>query len=329
MLIPDSFKQAYDSAELTWASVKDEADGILRQIASKYPGVNYDSRIKDLESVFVKAQKGDYENPLREMEDFFAGTLLLPTLSMIEPIRAEIVHHFNVAELQEKPPDPYLFRYSDLHLVLSLKDTPLRPDKSVLELKFELQVKTFLQSAWSQAGHDIIYKPGRISWGVERIAGEIRALLELADNVLAQIEATAQLLHSQAERKYAGYKAGTKRIIEIMEQYWEPLDLPVNRRRMAEIVGKYRDMAGITTDDLAKVIEEAKRANDPIFDFLTITPTQKVFVLVFRGYSDEVKRKLQSGRFRVLITPEMIEFFPELAQLDKGRVNLCNDMCTC
>lgn len=317
MIIPDSFKRAYDSAELVWKSVKSEADGILRQIAGKCPGANYYSRIKGLESVFVKTQKGEYENPLREMEDFFAGTLVLPTLTMIEPVKTEIAQHFDITAPQVKPPDPYLFRYSDLNFILSLKDTPLRPDKSVLGLKFELQIKTLLQSAWSQAGHDIIYKPSRISWGVERIAGEIRALLELADNVLAQIEATAQLLHSQAEQEYAGYMADTKRIIEIMEQHWKPSDLPANRRRMAEIVRNYKDMAGITTDDLAKLVEEARSANDQVFDFLTITPTQKVFVLVFRSYSDKVKKKLQSGKFRVLITPEMAGFYPELAHLDK------------
>jgi hypothetical protein len=193
----------------------------------------------------------------------------------------------------------------------------LRPDKSVLASKFELQVKTFLQSAWSQAGHDIIYKPDRISWGVERIAGEIRALLELADNVLAQIEGTAQLLHAQSEQEYIGYKTDTKQIISIMEQYWKPPDLPVNRRRMAEIVSKCRDMAGITTEKLGELIAEAKVTGDQVFDLLTLTPTQKVFVIVFHTYPDEVKRKLQSGRFRIMITP----VFCPLRSETKGGVN--------
>ena len=322
MIIPTSFKQAYETNKPMWEKVKYEADGILTEVAGKFPGTVYRSRIKTVESVFDKAQIGRYENPLREMEDFFACTLVLPTLTMIGPIRIELDQHFNVAEPEEKIPDPYEFRYNDMHLILGLKDTPLRPDKSILALKFELQIKTFLQSAWSQAGHDIIYKPGHISWGVERIAGEIRALLELADNVLAQIEATAQVLHSRAEQEYAGYKADVKRIIELMEQHWEPADLPTNRRRMAEIVRNYKDMAGITTDDLAKLIEEAKNAKDQVFDFLTLTPTQKIFVLVFRVHKDKVKLKLRSGKFRVLVTPEMIEFYPELGQLDQGRVNL-------
>ena len=318
MVIPDSFKQAYNSTKLVWEVIQDEADGILRNIANQHQSTKYYSRIKCLESVFSKSQKGEYENPLWEMEDFFAGTIVVPTLAIIEPVRDEIAQQFAVTELVTKPPDPYEFRYRDLHLLLSLKDSPLRADKTVLGLKFEIQLKTFLQSAWSQASHDIIYKPSTISWGVERIAGELRALLELSDNVLAQIEGTAQLLHSQAEEKYTGYKADTRKIIKIAEEHWKSSELPLNRRRMAQVVRNYKDMAGITSDELDTIVQDAKEAKDKVFDFRTITPTQKIFILVFQKYPDKVKRKLlqKSSKFRILITPEMADFYPELSQLD-------------
>lgn len=329
MFVPDSFKQSYESAKMVWKVIQGEADGILRNVANRYPNSRYYSRIKSLESVFIKAQKGEYENPLREMEDFFAGTIVVPTLAMIEPVKEELTREFEVIEPVIKSPNPYEFRYRDLHLTLKLKDSPLRVDKTVLELGFEIQLKTFLQSAWSQAAHDIIYKPGKISWGAERIAGELRALLELGDNVLAQIEATAQLLHSQAEMQYPDYKSDTTRIIKIMEEHWDSTELPSDRRRMADVVHKFLDMAGLKPDDLDIIIQKAKEANDNIFTFMTISSPQKVFILIYRKYPDKVKQKLnQKGdKFRVLITPEMADFYPEVGQLDdqlikwnKGRV---------
>lgn len=332
MIIPDSFRQAYQIAVEKWEPVQAEVDGILQRLKDNYPSVQYYSRIKVLESVFIKAEKGDYETPLMEIEDFFACTLVVPTLTMIEPIKTALEEWFIINLPEIKPPDPYTFKYNDLHLILSLKDTPLRSDKTVTMLKFELQLKTLLQAAWSQAGHDIIYKPSRISWGNERIAGELRALLEMADNVLAQIENTAQLLHSRAEQEYSSYKADTTKIIQFMEQHWRSESLPANRRRMANIINQYKDMAGITTDDLINLVSQAKESSDQVFDYLTFTPTQVVFVLLFRQYRDQIIQKLQkTNRFRILITSEMADICPELRELDislrqwkKGRVNFEN-----
>ena len=44
-----------------------------------------------------------------------------------------------------------------------------------------MQVKTFLQHAWGIATHDLIYKTDDVSWSRQRIAYQIKAMLEHAE----------------------------------------------------------------------------------------------------------------------------------------------------
>jgi len=322
MIIPDSFRQVYNSHAFVTEAIKSEADSLLQSVADQFFGVAYYSRIKSLESTFTKALLGNYENPFIEMEDFLACTLVAPTLLTIAEIKTEVAKYFEVEELNRKTPNPFEFQYTDLHLILTLKDSPMRVDKSAIHRKIELQIKTLLQAAWSQAGHDVVYKPAKISWGAERIAGQLRALLELADSVLAQIEATAKLLHSQADTSYSDYKGNVRQIIEIMEKHWSTSQLPEERKRMAEIINKYLQSAGIEPTDLEKLIEDAKDKGNQVFNYLTLPAVQQVFVLIYLSNTSRIQGKLASGKLRVLITEEMVDFFPVLGNIAaKGRVN--------
>jgi len=323
MIIPDSFKRAYEKHSNILQKVQNEADGILREISHKFVGVGYSSRLKAIESVFIKTVASDFENPFIEMDDFFACTLVVPTLTIIPQIREEVQESFTIvgSNADKKQLDPYQFMYNDLHLYLSLQDSPLRYDKTTLNLKFELQIKTLLQHAWSQAGHDIIYKPRKIDWGSERIGGQLRALLELADSVLAQIEATAQLLQSDSEDMLSKYKSDTRAIISIMEKYWTDSQLPRERRRLAQIIQKYLDIAGIRPAELEGILENAKQSDSEIFKFVSLPPFQQVFILLFYQYKQKFINKLNSDKYHILITEEMVDIVPDLGKFS-GKVKL-------
>ena len=51
---------------------------------------------------------------------------------------------------------------------------------------FEVQIKTILQHAWSIATHDLIYKTDTVSWPKERIAFQVKAMLEHAEIAIAE-----------------------------------------------------------------------------------------------------------------------------------------------
>jgi ppGpp synthetase/RelA/SpoT-type nucleotidyltranferase len=320
MIVPDSFRQQYEVTRKIWEPIKFEVDGIFQNISSEFLYSTFNSRIKPIESVLLKSQKGGYQNPFSEMEDFFACELVLPLTSQIGAASERIAEEFEVLESSQRVRPPYDFSYSGKHYLLRLQDKPMRADKSVLNKVFELQVKTYLQSAWQYAGHNIIYKPNRISYWTERIAGQLRGLLGLADSVLAQIEETANLLHSQSAEEEKGYKPIQKRIIKLMTDSFEENRLPPDKRRMAVIIQNYIDIGGITVDQLEKIILQAKDQSNPVFDYLTINPIDQVFILIYQQYKDRIEEMFERGTHRVMITPEMEDFYPVLKNLhENGR----------
>ena len=318
MIIPDSFRNQYEVTSKSWEPIKYEVDGIFHKICADLSYSTYNSRIKPVESVLLKAQKGVYQNPFSEMEDFYACELVLPLTSQLGNAIERIAIEFNVSGSNNKIRSPYDFSYAGNHYLLQLRDSPMRADKSVLDKVFELQVKTLLQSAWQYAGHNIIYKPNRISYWTERIAGQLRGLLELADSVLAQIEETANLLHNQSQVEENSYKPDQKKIIELMLNHFDESILPSDKRRMAVVIQNFNSLGGITVDQLEEFIIQAKDQSDPIFDYLTINPIDQIFILIFLRKEEKVKEILKRGKHRVLITTEMEEFYPSLKVLPKN-----------
>jgi len=310
MIVPVTLKSNYDAVLPIWEKIKAEADGDLGNIAKRHGG-NYSSRIKSLESAVLKLEKEKYARPFLDMDDMLAGSIIVPVMSEISPTKDDVGKFFIVDEIKPlEAPNPEMFGGSyDLHLILKLKDSPFRIDKSTLDLRFEVQIKTFLQQAWSTASHDIIYKPKLISYGRARIANQVRALLELADSVLANIEIASQL---QIEPDYPKYSP-RKRIIEVVEKYWENSRLPADRRRLAIIIEDYMSLAKVSTpEELDKILSEPNYAD--FIQLRSVTPTQSIFMILFVAKNGDVP-KIMDGNSKVLITEEMLDFCPLLTKI--------------
>jgi ppGpp synthetase/RelA/SpoT-type nucleotidyltranferase len=310
MIVPATLKNSYLASVPVWEKIQNESDAVLDNIAKRHGGT-YTSRIKPLESAVLKIEKEEYAIPFFDMEDMLAGSIIVPVLSEIIPTKVDVEREFVVDEIRPlQVPDPEKFGGAyDLHLILKLKDSPYRIEKGVLNFRFEIQIKTFLQHAWSKAGHDIIYKPKRMSYGLVRIASQVRALLELADNVLANIESAAQL---QIEPDYPKY-TNSKRIIEIMEKHWETSRLPADRRRAAGIIQRYMELAKISTPDyLDTIISEPRYAD--FFQLRSVTPTQTIFIILFIAKNGNIP-KIVEGNSKVLITEEMMDICPLLSRI--------------
>lgn len=312
MIVPVSIKNGYYAALPIWEKIKTEADSILDDIAKRQGG-NYTSRIKPLESAMLKIEKVEYERPFLDMEDMFAGSIIVPTITTISRTKDEIEGLFTIDEVRPKEtPNPSVFDGTyDLHLILKLRDSPYRLDKSILKLRFEVQIKTLLQQAWASTSHDIIYKPKRLSYGLVRIASQIRALLELADSVLANIEKAAEL---QSEHDYPKYQ-DQKKIIEILEKYWEPARLPLDRRRATLIIQKYAGLANILIDNLDSILSRPRYSD--LLKLRSVTPTQTIFMILFIEKDGNLP-KLIKGNSKVLVTEEMLDSCSLLAKIPQA-----------
>ncbi len=125
------------------------------------------ARAKDVDRFLAKAQKHDndkpkYDDPLNQIQDQVGARIVTFYASDVERVRLEIENYFRYIESKKIVPESESeFGYEGRHFILfvpdDLIDDTLERDESV-EF-FELQIKTLFQHAWSEAEHDLGYKP--------------------------------------------------------------------------------------------------------------------------------------------------------------------------
>jgi putative GTP pyrophosphokinase len=125
------------------------------------------ARAKSVERFLGKAAKLEdgkpkYEDPLNQIQDQVGARIVTFYASDVERIRLEVEKYFKYIESQKIVPESEKeFGYEGRHFILfvpeDLIDDTVSRDESV-EL-FELQIKTLFQHAWSEAEHDLGYKP--------------------------------------------------------------------------------------------------------------------------------------------------------------------------
>ena len=193
---------------------------------------HYESRVKELESYALKVESGRHYN----LDDFFACTLVVDNIGSLAKAERLVKAKFKFQErrpkvdkLTSKPADT--FRFDDTRLYVRWKDDPnVRPTR-LKGLLFEVQIKTFLAHAWSIASHDLIYKADEKSWPKERIAFQIKAMLEHAET---SIQAVKKLATSPSLKKTDELSRRVTTIIDLINELWQPTSLPNNKKRLAE-----------------------------------------------------------------------------------------------
>jgi ppGpp synthetase/RelA/SpoT-type nucleotidyltranferase len=157
-------------------------------------------RAKSVASFLNKAAKleGDkrkYQTPLVEIQDQVAARIVTFYLSDVERVQDLVSDYFGAIEDSKREPEsPSEFSYEGHHYVLFLPEEALRSvDRRVAPKVFELQIKTLFQHAWSEGGHDLIYKSvvpltrehlrraaftAAQAWGADRIFNELAAELQ-------------------------------------------------------------------------------------------------------------------------------------------------------
>jgi ppGpp synthetase/RelA/SpoT-type nucleotidyltranferase len=126
------------------------------------------ARAKDIESFLKKAGtvvrgKPKYKDPLSQIQDQIGARIITFFKSDVERIDAIIRKFFKSIEFRDRVPESeWEFGYFGRHYVL-IVPTDVKNDsidnKKIPDF-FELQIKTLFQHAWSEADHDVGYKPG-------------------------------------------------------------------------------------------------------------------------------------------------------------------------
>ncbi len=158
------------------------------------PTAEVNARPKDSVSFAGKLIKKDkYTDPFHQVTDLVGARVVLHLESEVDAVCQWIVKNFEVDransgdKLRDLGADK--FGYRSVHYVVEMRDK--KPDgvpPALIGLKAEIQVRTIAQHAWSDIGHDRVYKADcEIPDYWKREANRISALLEAADEEFARL----------------------------------------------------------------------------------------------------------------------------------------------
>lgn len=257
MKVPASVRRIYEDQLTFHSRLKTLVDE--RVAGLKQPRWHYESRIKELDSFALKLESGRFDPPT-ELEDFFACTLVVANATEIATAEEKIASTFPVrvrrpASDARTRKSSECFPFDDLRLYVTVPDRPSAPPTDLTGRQFEIQIKTFLQHAWSIATHDLTYKCDDADWSKERIAFQIRAMLEHAE---VSIQQAGPLAQSGLIAKEDTRTASAKATVRLIQSQWSTDELPRDVRRLATNINGILEGLRLEWWQLETILERGK-----------------------------------------------------------------------
>ena len=165
--LAEAYQRRFDSALLPIAVALERHLMDLLKRESRIDRIT--ARAKSVDRFVAKAEtttgegKKKYTQPLQEIQDQLGARIITFYKSDVDRIKPVVMKYFKAIESKELVPDSeWEFGYFGHHLILLVPSDVIDPsiDKSSVPRFFELQIKTLFQHAWSEANHDLGYKPG-------------------------------------------------------------------------------------------------------------------------------------------------------------------------
>ena len=153
----------YEEKKPLLEQLADQAKQVLsREITRKKVEIySLTHRIKGFDSLRDKIQRKKIKDPFREIEDLVGLRVVCLFRSHIESIRGIIRNTFEVIEEDDKTDNTaeYIFGYLEMHFTVKLKGIRSNRDLArLIDIPFEVQVRTIGQDAWASVSHHLYYK---------------------------------------------------------------------------------------------------------------------------------------------------------------------------
>lgn len=303
MKIQGSIRNAYDYQLGVNTQLQKTVNAVFEN--SKNKRWHFESRVKEIESFAVKLETGRVRDPFR-LEDFLGCTLVVSNSSEIDDAIALVRKHFSVKYRRPKKPGEThkaadAFPFDDIRLYVQRKPAPGLPLEPIDEVIFEVQVKTFLQHAWSIATHDITYKTDNISWGKDRVAAHLKAALEHIELSLKEADSLAKSSAVALNNEKTTHVA---MVADILIRNWKRADLPKNLRALAQAVSEVLKVAEMSPKDLDDLLQAAKKKGNSVP--LNLSPYGAILSMIIGSRAEHLDMRLSElGKPTVLLTPEI------------------------
>ncbi|WP_423065319.1 hypothetical protein [Devosia sp. CN2-171] len=303
MKIQGSVRAAFDAQFGLNEALKKHVDSTMS--ALKQPRWHYEARLKELESFAVKLETCRVPKPAA-LEDFLACTIVVPTTADISTAIGAVRKKFTVK--YRRPAKPKMtskaanaFPFDDVRLYCCRGNDGTTPADPINELIFEVQVKTFLQHAWSIATHDFNYKTDGVTWGKDRVVAHLKAALEHVE--LSLQEAAALAVSPLVDLGNPQYELVAE-VIAVLKKHWKGADLPFNVRAVAESVAALLTASKIKPPELDAILVSQKKLSGALP--LNLSPYGVIVSALAGVKTAELDAALvASKRPILLITPEL------------------------
>lgn len=304
MKISNSVRELFNSQEPINKRLAERVKDLLE--GNKKDNWFYTGRVKKLESFAQKIETGRFIPS--KLEDFFACTIVVENRGAIEEA-VQLVKQFCIIierrpkTIGETNKSPESFAFDDLRLYVKLKPSEVSPPTPLDEILFEIQIKTFLQHAWSIATHDLIYKGSSINWGKARLAYQIKAMLEHAEISIDQVEAVS---NSSALSITDFRTSHLNEITNWLQDNWESDFLPVDLVRLSRSLFELMHAMTLKLDDITQSVK-VDTQNGYGSNEKNLSPYEIVIKAIFNHRNHAFLKFLQNHRTKtkILVTPEM------------------------
>ena len=259
MKIVNTIRRIYDDNKPLYKQLEKEVKETLKPTVETKNWF-FLSRVKELESFALKIETGRVPDP-GKMEDFLACTIVVPAMAEITQAEQFIVQNYSLQKRRPRtngytPTPSSNFRFDDLRLYVTRQPPASGKHPELNDILFEVQIKTILQHAWGLATHDLIYKSNTISWPRERIAFQVKAMLEHAE---VAIEGANQLAEMSAVAKQDSRTSNISSLMEHIRGIWPQEGLPEDAKRLAENISKILRGCGLDIDQFPEIIEAERQ----------------------------------------------------------------------
>jgi ppGpp synthetase/RelA/SpoT-type nucleotidyltranferase len=195
MTIREDYNKRFDSS-LQRLAVGIES--LIRDYLRDLPRIDrIAARAKSVDRFVAKSEKVEsgqskYVDPLNQIQDQIGARIITFYLSDVATVSKVIEAYFRPVESKLLIPESeWEFGYFGKHYILLTPTDVIEADMDHANVPdfFELQIKTLFQHAWSEAEHDLGYKPGANpltadekrrmaftaaqSWGADRLFDEL------------------------------------------------------------------------------------------------------------------------------------------------------------
>ncbi len=198
-----------------WAVLEDFQKRLQVQLSKEEVHFTIKYRVKRFASYYNKMLKRMSEEKLTgeqlPIHDILGIRVVCPFLENLDQVEQALRASFKVQEVERKGAEHTFreFGYRSIHLQLEIPED-LQAQYPSLDLMYcEVQIRTFLQDAWAEVEHELIYKNQMtpLDEPLRRKLAALNANLTLSDIIFQEIREYQRQLHSELEKRRQSFVA--------------------------------------------------------------------------------------------------------------------------